>query len=114
MMRRGVRKVGIDLDALVGLMSGSGARVYCRTCRGARASLMAPHMALIGMQRCCWFVSSVFLVGGIVVDAEVTSLGGIVMNAGVPHWQRGDGDVEGGPLRGGLGGAGSCLQLTPR
>ena len=101
------------MDALVGLMSGGGARVHCRTCRGARASLMVAGMVLIGMQR-CWFVSSVFLVGGIVVDAEVTSLGGIVMNAGVPHWQRGDGDAEGGPLRGGLGGAGACLQFTPR
>ena len=113
MMRRGVRKVGIDVDALAGLMSGGGARVHCRTCRGGRASLMVAGMVLISMQR-CWFVSSVFLVSGIVVDAEVTSLGGIVMNAGVPHWQRGDGDAEGGPLRGGLGGAGPCLQLTPR
>ena len=85
MMRRGVRKVGIDMDAPVGLMSGGGARVRCRTCRGARSSLMVAGMVLIGMQY-CWFVSSVFLAAGIVVDAEVTSLGGVVVDAGLPQW----------------------------
>jgi hypothetical protein len=40
---------------------------------------MVANMLLIGSQR-CWFLSSVFLmVGGIVVDAEMMSLGGIVV-----------------------------------
>jgi hypothetical protein len=66
-------------DALVGLMSCGGARLHCRTCHSARASLMVADMLLIGSQR-CWFLSSVFLmVGGIVVDAEMMSLGGIVV-----------------------------------
>jgi hypothetical protein len=98
MMRRvGFLKVGIDLpDALVGLMSGGGAHLHCRTCRGARASLMVADMLLIGSQR-CWFLSSVFLmVGGIVVDAEMMSLGGIVVDAGLPQCQRGEsaGEVD--------------------
>eukprot|EP01047_Picozoa_sp_COSAG01_P040067 COSAG01_NODE_3348_length_6224_cov_43.028245_1_plen_106_part_00 len=88
MMRRGVRKVGIDPDALVGLMSCGGARVHCHICRGARASLIVASMVLIGMQYCC-FVSSVFLAAGIVVDAEVTSLGGVVMDAGLLQGQLG-------------------------
>ena len=104
MMRRGVRKVGIDMDALAGLMSGGGARVHCRTCRGGRASLMVAGMVLIGMQR-CWFVSSVFLVvSGIVVDAEVTSLGGIVMDARLLQWQRGESAGDEGVRAGGHSG----------
>ena len=102
MMQRGSLKVGIDLDALAGLMSGGGARVRCRTCRGARASLMVAGMVFIGMQY-CWFVSSVlFLAAGIVVDAEVmTGLGGIVMDAGLLQRQRGKSAGEEGVRAGG-------------
>ena len=91
------------IAVLVGLMSGGGARVHCRTCRTARASLMVAGMVLIGMQR-CWFVSSVFLVGGIVVDAEVTSLGGIVMDARLLQWLRGESAGDEGVRAGGYSG----------
>ena len=65
---------------------------------------MVAGMVLIGMQR-CWFVSSVFLVvSGIVVDAEVTSLGGIVMDARLLQWQRGESAGDEGVRAGGHSG----------